>query len=120
MSSSYTKLSRLKIIQACEAAIADILAGRARIRENTIQNIMNRKRWFGLISPYTREQAEKIYKDSSFDYEFNVYLEWLSANYSWEEQEFKCKNLINLCKASNEELINISADDFYYIDRFYV
>ena len=114
---SYTKLPRLKVIDACEASIASIEKSRIAREEKLIQDIMDNKFWFARAK--TRDKAIMLMKSATFDYNFNIYLDRISAENHCSGQMNHCINILALANASNEEFMFISVGDYYWFGDYY-
>lgn len=117
---SYTMLSRNKVIKACQDTISSIDDKRINLRAEVIEKIKSKKTWFGMGRCLSHEEAVYLYENSSFDSNFEVFLEKISSDGYCNGQRKICEKILKLCLSSNEELIAITAEDFDWFGHCYV
>lgn len=121
---SYTKLNRVKVINACDSVINNILIHRQEYLDNAIKTLVNSQEKNSGF-PFYRNLKQKTYEDfkqlimkSSWfdgDYRFIRILE--EHKHAYSQQLNLATNLQELAKASNEEYFIIfkwQKYDLYY------
>jgi hypothetical protein len=103
--------------QAVAAACSQYLKWRKEDREMkheaAIERLMSKKRLFGWLPPYTREEAEQIHKNCGLAGEYMM----IEINGSFWEG--KVKDLLKLARAKGSGRITVDADTFSCISGFY-
>jgi hypothetical protein len=100
--SSYIKIDAQKILIIAQKTLDDISQQHIDDREKDITNRMTKRKWFGLGSYYTREEATEFVHDNCFHM------------YAYYFQYRNILNIINLARTAIDNgvpTISISADD---------
>lgn len=111
--SSYTSIDKIALAQACEAVIKNILTKRKEKKETIIQRRMESVSYFfGLFKTKPKTRAEAIESILNDGEPFGIRMEYgLVDSYCSEQISTAC-NLLELCKHSASDKINVSSEDF--------
>lgn len=117
---SFTQLNRLKVIKACETTTAFILKERDKILDSYINNLVKTQDKNSGF-PFYKTLEQKTYEDFKkevlstdiFNPHFDIKCRY---EYKYNKQLLVVSKLLGLAKISDAEYINVSADDFFYIE----